>query len=75
VTARILDGKAIAKEIEAELIEEVADFVENNGVAPCLAAVLVGDDPASQVYVKNKRLACERIGIDSRLHRLPATTS
>jgi methylenetetrahydrofolate dehydrogenase (NADP+)/methenyltetrahydrofolate cyclohydrolase len=75
VTARILDGKAIAKEIEAELIEEVADFVENNGVAPCLAAVLVGEDPASQVYVKNKRLACERIGIDSRLHKLPATTS
>jgi len=75
VTARILDGKAIAKEIEAELIEQVADFVENNGVAPCLAAVLVGEDPASQVYVKNKRLACERIGIDSRLHKLPATTT
>ena len=75
MTARILDGKAIAKEIEAELIEEVADFVENNAVAPCLAAVLVGEDPASQVYVKNKRLACERIGIDSWLHRLPTTTS
>ena len=75
MTARILDGKAIAKEIEAELIEQVADFVENNGVAPCLAAVLVGEDPASQVYVKNKRLACERIGIDSRLHKLPATTA
>ena len=75
MTARILDGKAIAKQIEAELILEVADFVENNGVAPCLTAVLVGEDPASQVYVKNKRLACERIGIDSRLHRLPTTTS
>jgi methylenetetrahydrofolate dehydrogenase (NADP+) / methenyltetrahydrofolate cyclohydrolase len=75
VTARILDGKAIAKQIEDELIEQVADFVENNGVAPCLAAVLVGEDPASQVYVKNKRLACERIGIDSRLSKLPVTTS
>ena len=75
MTARILDGKAIAREIEAELIEQVADFVQNNGVAPCLAAVLVGDDPASQVYVKNKRLACERIGIDSRLHQLPADTA
>lgn len=75
MTARILDGKAIAKQIEAELIEEVAEFVENNGVAPCLAAVLVGEDPASQVYVKNKRLACERIGVDSRLHQLPATTA
>ncbi len=75
MTARILDGKAIAKQIEAELIEEVADFVENNGVAPCLVAVLVGEDPASQVYVKNKQLACERIGIESRLHKLPATAS
>jgi methylenetetrahydrofolate dehydrogenase (NADP+)/methenyltetrahydrofolate cyclohydrolase len=74
VSARILDGKAIARQIETELVAEVADFVENNGVAPCLAAVLVGDDPASQVYVKNKRLACERVGIDSRLHRLPADT-
>lgn len=75
MTARILDGKAIAKQIEAELIEQVADFVENNAVTPCLAAVLVGEDPASQVYVKNKRLACERVGIDSRLHKLPAATS
>lgn len=75
MTARILDGKAIARQIEAELIEQVADFVENNGVSPCLAAVLVGEDPASQVYVRNKRLACERVGIDSRLHQLPAASS
>ena len=75
MTATILSGKAMAKEIEAELAEQVADFVQNNGVAPCLAAVLVGEDPASAVYVKNKRLACERVGLESRLHRLPVETT
>ncbi len=75
MTATILSGKAMAKEIEAELAEQVADFVQNNGVAPCLAAVLVGGDPASAVYVKNKRLACERVGLESRFHKLPAETT
>jgi methylenetetrahydrofolate dehydrogenase (NADP+)/methenyltetrahydrofolate cyclohydrolase len=73
--AKILDGKQLASQIEAELAEQVADFLENNGQQPKLAAVLVGDDPASGVYVKNKRLACERVGIDSELVRLPAETS
>jgi methylenetetrahydrofolate dehydrogenase (NADP+)/methenyltetrahydrofolate cyclohydrolase len=73
--ATILDGKAIAAQIEGELAEQVADFVQNNGCEPTLAAVLVGDDPASGVYVKNKRSACERVGIGSRLHQLPATTT
>ena len=72
MTATILDGKALAHQIQAELAEEVADFIENNGVVPCLAAVLVGEDPASEVYVRNKRRACERLGIESQLHRLPA---
>ncbi len=73
--AKILDGKALATQIEAELAEGVADFLENNGHEPTLAAVLVGDDPASAVYVKHKRLACERVGIESQLHKLPAETS
>lgn len=68
----VLDGKSIATQIETELAEEVADFVQNNGVGPTLAAVLVGDDPASAVYVRNKRLACDRVGIESKMHRLPA---
>ncbi|MEX2174939.1 MAG: bifunctional methylenetetrahydrofolate dehydrogenase/methenyltetrahydrofolate cyclohydrolase FolD [Pirellulaceae bacterium] len=72
MSATILDGKALATQIEAELAEQVADFVENNGCEPVLAAVLIGDDPASGIYVKNKRLACERVGIESQLHRLPA---
>jgi methylenetetrahydrofolate dehydrogenase (NADP+)/methenyltetrahydrofolate cyclohydrolase len=70
--ATILDGKLLSAQIETELAEAVADFLENNGHEPVLAAVLVGDDPASGVYVKNKRLACERVGIESQLHRLPA---
>lgn len=71
MTATILDGKALAQEIQAELTEQVADFIENNSVVPCLAVVLVGENPASEVYVRNKRLACERAGIEGRLLRLP----
>jgi methylenetetrahydrofolate dehydrogenase (NADP+) / methenyltetrahydrofolate cyclohydrolase len=73
--ATLLDGKKLAKQIRAELAEEVVEFIQNNGVVPCLAAVLVGDDPASEVYVRNKRKACDEIGIESQLHRLPATTA
>jgi methylenetetrahydrofolate dehydrogenase (NADP+) / methenyltetrahydrofolate cyclohydrolase len=70
--ATILDGKKLAQQIRSELSEEVVEFIQNNGVVPCLAAVIVGDDPASEVYVRNKRKACETVGIDSQLHRLPA---
>lgn len=75
MTAQILDGKALARQIRGELAGEVIDFIENNGVTPTLAAVLVGDDAASQVYVRNKRRDCDEVGINSRLHRLPATTT
>jgi methylenetetrahydrofolate dehydrogenase (NADP+)/methenyltetrahydrofolate cyclohydrolase len=71
----LLDGKRLALEIQGELTEEVADFIQNNGVVPTLAAVLVGEDPASEVYVRNKRAACERVGIESRLWRLSADVS
>ncbi len=70
MTARILDGKGLALEIQKEIGQEVSQFVEQHSVSPCLAAVLVGEDPASQVYVRNKQRACERVGIDSQLHRL-----
>jgi methylenetetrahydrofolate dehydrogenase (NADP+)/methenyltetrahydrofolate cyclohydrolase len=75
VGAKILDGKALARLIQAEIAEEVAEFIENNGTVPCLAAILIGDNPASEVYVRNKRLACERSGIEGQLHRLPADAS
>lgn len=73
MTAKILDGKQLAQQIRAELTEEVIEFIQNNSVVPCLAAVLVGDNPASDVYVRNKQRACESVGIDSQLHRLDAS--
>ena len=73
--ATILDGKSLAAKIEGELAEQVAEFIQNNAHEPTLAAVLVGDDPASSIYVKNKRAACERVGIESRLHRLNTSTT
>lgn len=73
--AKILDGKQLAQQIRSELAEEVIEFIQNNGAVPCLAAVLVGDDPASEVYVRNKRKACEAVGVESQLHRLGADAS
>jgi methylenetetrahydrofolate dehydrogenase (NADP+)/methenyltetrahydrofolate cyclohydrolase len=73
--ATILDGKELARQIRAELAEDVVEFIQNNGAVPCLAAVLVGDEPASEVYVRNKRKACEAVGIESQLHRLAADAS
>ncbi len=73
--AQILDGKALAATIQSELAARVAEFRADSGVTPCLAAVLVGDDPASEVYVRNKQLACQRVGMVSQLHRLPVSTS
>ena len=75
MSAKILDGKALAKTLKEELVVEVAEFIRNNGFVPKLDAILVGDDPASQVYVRNKQKACERVGIDSTLHRLPESTT
>ncbi len=75
MAATILDGKKLAQQIRSELAEEVIEFIQNNGVVPCLAAVLVGEDPASEVYVRNKRKACEEVGIESQLHRLPAAVT
>jgi methylenetetrahydrofolate dehydrogenase (NADP+) / methenyltetrahydrofolate cyclohydrolase len=70
VTAAILDGKQLARQIREELRDEVADFIENNGEVPTLAAVLVGNNPASEVYVRNKVTACGQVGMQSRLFRL-----
>ena len=74
MTARLLDGKKLAAEIRSEIAEQVSEYVRGGGRKPCLAAVLVGNDAASEVYVRNKRRACERVGIDSQLHRLPRQT-
>ena len=69
--AQILDGKACAERLKAR----VADAIAARANAPGLAVVLVDTDPASEVYVKNKRKACERVGIRSEAYDLPATTS
>jgi methylenetetrahydrofolate dehydrogenase (NADP+)/methenyltetrahydrofolate cyclohydrolase len=74
MTARILDGAAIAKEIRAEIAREVAGLAQR-GVKPGLAVVIVGDDPASQIYVKSKGLACQEVGMLSETVRLPAETT
>jgi methylenetetrahydrofolate dehydrogenase (NADP+) / methenyltetrahydrofolate cyclohydrolase len=74
LTARLIDGKAIAAEYRAELALRVARLREG-GVVPGLAVVIVGDDPASKVYVKNKSFACEAIGMRSLVHALPRDTS
>jgi methylenetetrahydrofolate dehydrogenase (NADP+)/methenyltetrahydrofolate cyclohydrolase len=67
----LLDGKKLAQEMQKEIAGEVAALVRARGVRPGLAAVLVGDNPASQIYVRNKRRACEQIGMESWLHALP----
>jgi|TARA_B110000263_G_scaffold142421_1_gene123636 methylenetetrahydrofolate dehydrogenase (NADP+)/methenyltetrahydrofolate cyclohydrolase len=73
--AKIMDGKAISQEVQAELADETSRFTQETGVTPCLAAVLVGADAASEVYVRNKQRACERVGLSSQLHKLPADTT
>ena len=73
--AELLNGKKLARQIREELAVEVVALVQEAEVVPTLAAVLVGDDPASEVYVRNKRRDCEEVGIHSILHRLPADTS
>ena len=71
MTAAILDGKALASQLREETAEKVARFVGEYQSAPCLAAVLVGDDPASEIYVRNKQRACERAGIPLTLRMQP----
>jgi methylenetetrahydrofolate dehydrogenase (NADP+)/methenyltetrahydrofolate cyclohydrolase len=73
--ARIIDGRQIAEKLRAEIAREAAEFRSRTQFAPHLTAVLVGDDPASAVYVKNKQLACEKAGLNSTLIKLPAETT
>jgi len=74
MAARLIDGKALAASVRAQLVERVQSLTRA-GQQPGLAVVLVGDDPASAVYVRNKVKACEEIGMRSWLDRLPADTA
>ncbi|MGD9668812.1 MAG: bifunctional methylenetetrahydrofolate dehydrogenase/methenyltetrahydrofolate cyclohydrolase FolD [Hyphomicrobiaceae bacterium] len=73
--AKIIDGKAIAANVRAEVASEVARIKAEHGFVPGLAVVLVGEDPASKVYVKNKALQTVETGMQSFEHKLPAETS
>jgi methylenetetrahydrofolate dehydrogenase (NADP+)/methenyltetrahydrofolate cyclohydrolase len=75
MAARILDGKALAAQMQAEIATSVAEQVTAGGPKPGLATVLVGDDPASHVYVRNKRRSCEQVGMTSFHFELPASAS
>ena len=72
--ALIIDGKKISQDIKNELKEKV-EQLHTKGAAPCLAVIQVGNDPASTVYVRNKKRGCEEIGIASRSFELPESTS
>ena len=73
--ATSLEGGPLAAKIKQDVKTQIEQMVENRGMRPCLAAVRVGDDPASAVYVGNKIKACEEVGIRSEHHALPASTT
>ena len=75
MTAQIINGKAIAEDLLNSIKTRISSRLQANKRAPGLAVILVGGDPASTIYVRNKRLACEKVGIISSAYDLPATTT
>lgn len=75
MTANILDGNAAAQRLKQEISEKLRERLSKGLRAPCLAVILVGNDAASKVYVKNKKKACEQTGIESRSYDLPENTT
>ncbi|HLE24776.1 MAG TPA: bifunctional methylenetetrahydrofolate dehydrogenase/methenyltetrahydrofolate cyclohydrolase FolD [Thermodesulfobacteriota bacterium] len=73
--AKIIDGKMVAEHLRKGIAEEVNNLKRKTGLVPGLAAVLVGDNPASQIYVRNKRKACEEVSIYSEEYKLPEETA
>jgi len=73
--AEIIDGKKVSEYIRNEIADGVENLKEETGITPGLAAVLVGEDPASEIYVRNKRKACANAGMHSEEHKLPAETT
>ena len=73
--AVIIDGKAVSAKLREEIKNESAAFEKETGIRPGLAVIIVGDDPASQIYVRNKGKACEEVGFYSEIHRLAAETT
>lgn len=75
MSAFILDGRAIAETLRKSIAIQAETFLKSEGVRPTLAVILVGNDPASEIYVNNKRRACESVGILSLVHKLSSNTS
>ena len=75
MSAKIIDGKAFAAGLREKIAREVAELREAHGLTPGLAVVLVGENPASQVYVRNKAKQTRETGMESFEHRLPASTT
>ena len=73
--ATIIDGKAVSAKIREEIKAESAAFEKETGIKPGLAVIIVGEDPASQIYVRNKGKACDEVGFYSEIHRLPEETT
>lgn len=73
--AQIIDGKAVSASVKQNVADECASLLQSTGKKPGLAVIIVGDDPASRVYVNNKKKACELVGFLSREYALPATTT
>ena len=73
--AKIIDGKAISLEVRSEIAAKTREMIESTGVQPGLAVIIVGTDPASQVYVRNKRRACDEVGFYSEAYELPEETT
>lgn len=75
MAARVIDGKAVAAGVRERVASEVAEFERETGRVPTLATVIVGEDPASEIYVRSKHRACEEVGMGSVHHALAASTS
>ena len=75
VAAQLIDGKILSQGVRDKIAQEAASLFARSGIKPGLAAILVGDDPASHLYVKNKEKACEAVGIYVADHKLPASTT
>ena len=73
--AKIIDGKLISAQIREEIAEKVKEYNERTGKLPGLAVVIVGENPASQVYVRNKKKACEQVGFNSWVYEMPESTT
>ena len=72
---QLIDGKSLAKKVQATVTTEVAQLKQEKNIVPGLAVILVGDDPASHAYVKMKAKACENVGFYSITHNMPDTIS